>query len=116
MTDFSDLPLFAAGDALKTRNLDKVLSNAGAHWIDQASELIQDRLGGQEVLAECFRMICEEEGVKPHHHNAWGGLTSALVKRGILEETGRIEKSKDPRSHSRRQPVWRVKSSTKVTF
>ncbi len=115
MTDFSDLPLFATGQDLKKEAIERVTANAGSQWIEQASKLIQERLAGQEVLAETFRAICEEEGVTPHHHNAWGGLTSSLIKRGILMETGRIDKSSDPRSHSRRQPVWKVKASSEIS-
>jgi hypothetical protein len=56
-----------------------------------------------------MRRVCEEAGVVPHHHNAWGGLTNQLVRAGILIDTGRLAKSTCVRSHGRRQPIWRVR-------
>jgi hypothetical protein len=104
----ADLPLFNQAERARDAAMAQVLEHAGETWRHDAMTLIRDRLAGQEVLAEEFRALCEAEGVKPHHCNAWGGLTAALVKAGVIEDTGRVEKSRDPRSHARRQPVWRV--------
>lgn len=101
------LPLFAAA-AARDKAIAQVLRNAGEDWQSDAIRIIRQQLAGQEVLAETFRATCEKAGVKPHHHNAWGGLTSALVRAGVIVDTGRVEKSRDPKSHARRQPVWRV--------
>ena len=104
------LPLFSQAQGRRERDagMAKVMGKAGESWRDNAIQLIRERLSGREVLAEEFRAVCEAEGVRPHHCNAWGGLTVALVKAGVIEDTGRVEKSRDPRSHARRQPVWRV--------
>ena len=113
MSDYSTavtgLPLFDQPERARDAGLAKVLGNAGESWRDEAVRLIRERLSGQEVLAEQFRLLCESNGVRPHHCNAWGGLTAALMKSGVIEETGRLEKSRAPKSHARRQPVWRVK-------
>jgi len=101
------LPLFAGAQA-RDRAISQVLEAAGGSWQASAVSLIRQRLAGREVLAEAFRAACESAGIRPHHHNAWGGLTSALVKAGVIVDTGRVERSRDPRSHARRQPVWRV--------
>lgn len=101
-------PLFDYGQQLRDQALSQVTSNAGSAWMDMAANLIQSQLAGREVLAEDFRLLCEQQGVVPHHHNAWGGLTRCLVRRGVLQDTGRLGSSKDPRSHSRRQPIWYV--------
>jgi hypothetical protein len=103
-----EYPLFAQPERARDAALAQVLGNAGESWRHDAMTLIRDRLAGQEVLAEEFRALCEGEGIKPHHCNAWGGLTAALVRAGVIEDTGRVGKSRDPRSHARRQPVWRV--------
>lgn len=102
------LPLFRQGQRARDAAVAQVLKHAGDSWRDDAVTLIRERLAGREVLAEEFRVLCEANGIKPHHCNAWGGLTAALVKAGVIEDTGRVEKSRDPRSHARRQPVWRV--------
>lgn len=81
---------------------------ADATWIAEAAAVVQRELAGQEVLAEEFRRVCEAAGVAPEHHNGWGALTMALAKRGTITDTGRLAKSRAPKSHARRQPVWRV--------
>lgn len=110
-TTTADLPLFAAV-AARDKAIAQVLGNAGSDWQAEAIRIIRQQLAGQEVLAEAFRTTCEKEGVRPHHHNAWGGLTNALVRAGVIVDTGRVEKSRDPRSHARRQPVWLVVQDT----
>ena len=109
-TAIESLPLFNQTEGRSSRDaaLAQVLEHAGESWRDDAARLIRERLAGQEVLAEEFRALCVAEGIKPHHCNAWGGLTNALVRAGVIEDTGRVAKSRDPRSHARRQPVWRV--------
>lgn len=108
LCDVVDLPLFSQAKRARDAALAQVLEHAGESWRNDAARLIRERLAGQEVLAEKFRVLCEANGIRPHHCNAWGGLTAALAKAGVIEDTGRVEKSRDPRSHARRQPVWRV--------
>ena len=112
-TNTTDLPLWslAESEAARDAGQARVLDRAG-EFHAQAVAVIRRRLAGTEVLAEEFRRACEQEGVTPHHHNAWGALTSWLVRHGVIEETGRLAKSRDPRSHARRQPVWRVVQDT----
>lgn len=102
-------PLFDCGEQLRDSAIAQVMENAGESWQLAATQLVRLRLAGQEVLAEDWRLLCEEHGITPHHPNAWGGLTNSLVRAGVIVDTGRIGKSKDPRSHARRQPVWRVR-------
>jgi hypothetical protein len=108
MNTFNDLPLFQHGEQLRDTGIKTVIANAGDDWLKKATDLIQVRFAGQEVLAETFRKVCEEENIRPHHHNAWGGLTNRLIKQGILIDTGRVAKSTHPTSHARRQPIWKV--------
>ena len=108
----ADLPLFNQAERARDAAMAQVLEHAGESWRHDAMRLIRERLAGREVLAEEFRALCEGAGIRPHHCNAWGGLTAALVKAGVIEDTGRVEKSRDPRSHARRQPVWRVIQDT----
>lgn len=106
-------PLFdfsaSASEAARDHAIAAVSTNAGPEFIEQAKAVILDRLSGTECLAEEFRRVCEEAGIRPYHHNAWGSLTNQLVKAGILIDTGRLAKSTSVRSHARRQPIWRVR-------
>lgn len=106
-------PLFdfsaSASEAARDHGIATVARNAGTAFMEQAKAVILERLSGTECLAEEMRRVCEEAGVMPHHHNAWGSLTNQLVKAGILIDTGRLGKSTSLRSHARRQPIWRVR-------
>ena len=106
-------PLFdwsaSASEASRDHAIATVGRNAGTEFMEAAKAVILDRLSGTECLAEEMRRVCEEAGVVPHHHNAWGSLTNQLVKVGILIDTGRLGKSTSVRSHARRQPIWRVR-------
>jgi hypothetical protein len=92
------------------RRRDAGIAAAGGsgNWIERAVRLVVHFMCGQEVLAEQFRALCMRHGVEPETANGWGSLTYTLSKRGLIVDTGRLEKSQDPRSHARRQPVWRV--------
>jgi hypothetical protein len=95
-----------AGERARDRGL--AAAGRGEEWIERAAAVIRHRLAGQEVLAEVFRAVCIEAGIDPGKPNGWGALTMALAKRGLITDTGRSAKSRSPRSHARRQPVWRV--------
>lgn len=104
-------PLFEAAAAVAARDqgLALVSRNAGPAFMEAAKALIVEQFSGQELLAEELRRACEDAGILPHHHNAWGSLTNHLVRAGILQDTGRIAKSTRLSSHARRNTVWRVR-------
>ena len=85
-----------------------IAAAGGEEWVERAVELVAREFAGLECLAESFRVLCTKHGVGPRHPNGWGALTMALAKRGLITDTGRSAKSRSPRSHARRQPVWRV--------
>lgn len=106
-------PLFdysaSASEAARDHGIALVGTRAGTAFMEAAKAVILDRLAGQEVLAEEMRRVCEEAGIVPHHHNAWGSLTNQLVRAGILHDTGRIAKSTRITSHARRNTVWKIR-------
>lgn len=113
MSNFSYQPAIdfntQTGEALKDIALQLVLENAGQDFMDRAAAAVPLFLGGQTVLAEEWRILLAANGIRPHHPNAWGALTNALHKRGVISPTDELAKSKDKRSHARRQPKWFVK-------
>lgn len=104
-------PLFDVhlGEKERDQALCLVGENAGRAFMDAAKALIIETFSGQEVLAEQFRRVCEEHGIRPHHHNAWGSLTNELVRAGILIDTGRTRKSTWQKNHAHRYTVWKVR-------
>lgn len=107
MTTFNGQTYFDLEAGERARDV-ALAAVGGAEWIERASAVVRAELAGHEVLAESFRVVCEKHGIGPEHHNGWGALTMALARAGTITETGRLEKSQSPRSHARRQPVWRV--------
>ena len=89
-------------------NLSRVTANAGSDFRKDAIACILRVWNGREATSEDFRLTCEEQGIVPHHHNAWGGLTMGLKKMGALIETGELRAMKSSRSHARRTMVYRV--------
>lgn len=64
---------------------------------------------GERVIGEEIRTRLLDYGLPhPKHSNAWGGLTSSLVKAGRLRDTGQVRQMADLRSHARRSPIWVV--------
>lgn len=84
----------------------QVLENAGEDWRIAAREIVR-RMEAPEVTGEEIRLACEAAGVRPHHHNAWGGFILMLVRSGQLADTGRRVPMRAPGSHARKTTVYR---------
>ena len=100
--------LFA--QVLRDQGIERVTDNALA-WIDRAYQmLVREAQCGMEVSGEDIRVhLCDCGLPAPHHPNAWGALTMMAVRRQLLEDTGRTTQMTLPRSHARRNPVWRFR-------
>jgi hypothetical protein len=103
-------PLFnlQLGKDLKRAGMDLALRNAGADFSERACALIREVHSGQTILAETWRQTCVENGVSPHHPNAWGALTSTLKARGIIRDTGTYATAQSVRNHGHTYRLWRV--------
>jgi hypothetical protein len=91
--------------------LRRVMQNADPLWAPNVTKLIKENFAGQEVLAEEWRLLSEERNLYAHTDKAWGGLTNSLVRSGVITKTGRRSQSRSRRSHSREQPIWRVRGA-----
>ena len=96
------------GEALKAAGMAQVLENAGTAFVDRACAVVQKVHGGQQILAEDWRITCQEHGVTPHHVNGWGALTSSMARRGIIRATGQYVKANSKRNHSHPYQLWEV--------
>ncbi len=54
-----------------------------------------------EFAASCFRL-------KPPSPNAWGALALSMAKKGLIEHTGRYQRSVKFKNHARSAAVWRA--------
>ena len=88
--------------------LERVGSNSGV-FMDRALGAIDIITEGQTLTGEDIRLRLIQEQIKPHHHNAWGALISAAVRKGLIRETGRWIAMRDTKSKARRTPeYWRT--------
>lgn len=99
--------LFAARTA-RDAGIDLVEAN-NEPWMERALKLLPQTVArGGELTSEELRILLGVAGLEPPlHHNAWGALTMNAVRRGLLEDTGRVMQMRGPKSHARRTPVWR---------
>lgn len=96
------------GEQLKEEALQR-LENHNWDWMCYGLVAIRDRDWG-EVTGEDLRLKLLPLIGRPHHHNAWGALIHRAVKKGFLTPTGRFRPMKQPRSHARMTPVYRMGS------
>lgn len=94
-------------EQLRDEAVEAVVANAG-DWKQRATIIVNRIPAGEEVTGEDIRMMCIEQGIRPHHHNAWGGLISGFVNAGVLRWNGKIRPMKAARSHARSTKVYTV--------
>lgn len=99
----NQIDLFAAREA-RDEALALVAGNSDG-FISAGLELIS-RLPRGDATGEDIRFALEAKGLIPHHHNAWGALTLAAVKRGLLRRTDRFVNMRGPKSHARMTRVY----------
>ena len=63
---------------------------------------------GAEVIGEDIRRALMDQGLKPHHPNAWGALIRCAVKDEYLHRTGAWRSPSAVASHGRPTSVYRV--------
>lgn len=63
-----------------------------------------------EVTGEDLRVVLTKIIGPPAHHNAWGSVITAALKRGYLERTDRYQNMKGQRANYRKTPVYRLVS------
>ena len=64
---------------------------------------VGDRISGEDI-----RLGCNSEGVYARDPHAWGGVTMALHRAGVLEKTEQRVTCEDPNTHARDTPIWVV--------
>jgi len=90
-----------ASKAARDDALAQVAGNSGT-FMDDAICAIADLPKGMLLIGEDIRRLLTEEGIVPHHHNAWGALTGVALRRKLLRPTGRYRYMRDVNSHGRR--------------
>ncbi len=96
----------SAKQSIKARNeaIEQVSSNATDFMHKAIVEIAM--LEKAEYSGEDIRLILTEKGITPHHHNAWGALISHATRKGLLENTGRLKKSRIITSHAKKSFIY----------
>jgi len=78
-------------------------------WSGRALALVETLPEGWVGTGEDIRrFLIEEMSLEPpHHHNAWGGMISGALRRGLILGTGRYAKMRSVRSHARKTEIYR---------
>lgn len=90
--------------------LNRVANNSGS-WLEDAMQVIVDMCissPGIKVTGEDIRLMIENKGIVPHHHNAWGALIRSASMRGLIHHTNTWRSMKTKKSHARKTPVYIV--------
>jgi len=96
-------------EAARDHALDAVLNNTPVGWKEQVREFVKS-LPVMKLRAEEIRLMCIKRGLVPHHHNAWGGMTTSLVKDGYLEPIPDCYEAMQAKgSHARKTQVYQTK-------
>ncbi len=100
---------FSGREARRRRDegIDRV-ENKGPAFTERVRELVGTLPAGLEISGEDIRLRCEEAGIRPHHHNAWGAAIMSCVRRSLIVRTGELVNCKRPESHARANPRYRV--------
>ena len=82
------------------------VTNNNIPFMAQAIAVVSGMSG--ELTGEEIRIHLTSIGITPSHHNAWGAVIMHCRRKGILVRTGKYVQMKDPQSHARENPVYRV--------
>ena len=97
-----------AAEAARDDGIDKTLVN-NASWFDKASNALEGYARVHaEFTGEEARLALAPVVGESGHHNAWGALVMAAVKRRIIVKTGEYRQMTTAKSHARATPVYRL--------
>jgi hypothetical protein len=91
------------GEELRNEGTAVVLDNEGEEYKTEYRRRVRNQKG--EFLFESIRLGLERDGFRPHHPNVCGAFASRFVMDGVVVRVGQ-RKSRDPRSHARKQPLF----------
>lgn len=100
----SDLFDLTTSKALRDEGISRVSTNAGT-FIEQGLVALAGLAGG-DYTGERVRAALLEQGIIPHHSNAWGALIKAAIRRGLLHPTGRFVPMRSKKSHAHTTQVY----------
>lgn len=95
----------SASREARDAGLDAVVEAAGTEFRDGVRGVVEKLPPGWTGTGEDIRELCSSRNISPHHHNAWGGVISGLIRKGFLQKTGDYTQMKSVKSHARETAV-----------
>ena len=75
-------------------------------WSDRAyAAIVRVARAQPTVHIDDVRLVFDEEA--PGHPRAWGAVWARAIRDGVIEPTGMVRKTTDPRKHCHPCPVYR---------
>ena len=100
-------PTIAAGPELRDEAIDQVEENADPSWVEAATRIAEDlAVECREFTTDAVWERLDQLGVETHEPRAMGSIMRDLARRGIVTNSGRVEKSTRPECHARPCAVW----------
>jgi hypothetical protein len=105
----TDLFDWREGAALRDRGMalaEAAQERKAPGWSDRAYAAIDHVAHAQPTVhIDPVRQVFREE--PPTHPRAWGAVWTRAIKAGLIEPTGMVSKTTDPRKHGHPCPVYR---------
>lgn len=100
----------ALGLVLKREGMDLTASKNSAWMAECLSDLRQFAKEHAEFTMETFRAVRTlRRAPKPTSSNAWGALTHAAVRAGVMVWSGRYTNAQSAKTHAHPVKVWRAR-------
>ena len=97
---------YDSAERARERGTAAALANAPADWEQEVRRVVSTMTG--EWRMEQVREQVEAQGLFPNSNAAWGALTGALAREGVIIWTGRFENTRAKRTHCHPSRVWRL--------
>lgn len=98
---FGDTPYPGPARVARDEAISRVTKNSGTFIADAEAAFGRLFTRGERLIGEEIRLRFEAHGIRPHHHNAWGGLINGFLRRGRLQKNGTYRGMATTRSHAR---------------
>jgi len=110
----NNTPRIDADGALEDRDaILNDIADRNSTFIEDAQQKLATLYGllPPTFLAEDIRLLLLHAECRPHSPYVWGPFIKVLVRKGILEETGRWLPTRAKGSHAGRSPEYRLVTS-----
>jgi hypothetical protein len=93
---------------LRDRGMSLAAEAQGMEWSDLAYDTIL-RIAASQPTVHVDDVLAQFS-VTPDHPNAWGAVWMRAIRAGVIEHSGTVRPSSDPKKHRHQYPVYRSRA------